>query len=178
MSDKIKASDLKKYLICDPDRGVLFWKHRPREMFTSECSFRSWNTKYAGREAFTSCDSDGYRQGKILGFSFRAHRVIWAMKNGEWPKVKIDHFNCIRIDNRIENLRLASDSENVWNRKVSKSSTSGIKGVYFDRRRMKWRARIKYNCVNKHLGDFSSIEEAAEAYARASVKYHGKFSRF
>lgn len=177
MSDKIKASDLKKYLICDPDRGVLFWKHRPREMFTSECSFRSWNTKYAGREAFTSCDSDGYRHGKILGFSFRAHRVIWAVKTGEWPKGEVDHINGDILDNRWENLRIATHSQNMKNRGAPSNNTSGYKGVSFHRKKGKWRAAIHSEGKKYHLGYFNSAELASQAYEEAAKIHHGNFAR-
>lgn len=51
----------------EPDTGKLFWLERPREFFKTEASCKSWNKRFAGKEALISYDRDGYRVGGIFG---------------------------------------------------------------------------------------------------------------
>jgi len=138
---------------------------------------RSWNTRYAGKEAIFGIGDSGYCRGKLLNFSFRAHRLAWAIYFGEWPTRFIDHINCDRSDNRISNLREASDVENARNSKRSKANSSGAKGVYWYKRDKKWAAQITVNNRRMSLGRHQTKEAAALAYAKASAKLHGTFGR-
>lgn len=61
-------------------------------------------------------DADGYLTVSVYGTQYRAHRVAWFLEYGEWPVLHIDHINRVRFDNRIQNLRLVTVSENVRNR--------------------------------------------------------------
>jgi len=108
---------------------------------------------------------------------FLAHRLAWFYTYGTWPPEQIDHINLIRSDNRLENLRLASQRENQQNKPRYKNNTSGVKGVSWHRKNRNWRARIKVGEKYLHIGSFASKEEAAAAYAAAAERYFGQFAR-
>lgn len=170
---------LRELLRYEPDTGRLFWKERPREMFKSEQSHAAWNTRYAGREAFTATGNHGYRTGSVNNKMYTAHRVIWAIVYGDWPENQIDHANAIRTDNRISNLRDATQQENNRNLRLTKANTSGFKGVSWHAGTGKWRSSIKTNNgEGVHLGLFATPESAHAAFCEAARKYHGEFARF
>ena len=128
---------LRKLLRYEPETGKLFWLIRTADLFND--GYRSaagtcanWNAKYAGKEALTSLNGNGYRQGFIFNKHFVAHRVAWALHYGVWPENEIDHINHDRADNRILNLRDVSRRENSINSKPSANNTSGFNGVHFD----------------------------------------------
>jgi hypothetical protein len=94
------------------------------------------------------------------------------------PKGKeVDHINGDSLDNRRKNLRICTHSENCQNRKKRLDNTSGFKGVYWSKRSNKWVANIQIKSKRIYLGGFISKIKAAEAYQKANIKYHGKFSR-
>ena len=113
----------------------------------------------------------GYVQIGIDRKVFYAHRLAWAIHHGAWPKEGIDHINHIRSDNRISNLRSASQKENSRNCKPSKNNTSGFTGVFWNKQCDKWAARIKVNGKLKHLGLYDRIEDAAIARKKADKIY-------
>jgi len=106
------------------------------------------------------------------GRDVKMHRVILGCKKGE----EVDHINHNGLDNRKSNLRKCSSSQNSCNRRMRKDNTSGIKGVYWYKLRAQWKAQIQVNGKNKHLGFFSSKEEAAQIYSEAAKKLHGEFA--
>lgn len=99
------------------------------------------------------------------------HRLIWLIHYGKLPFDQIDHINGNRTDNRIQNLREATNQENSFNKPTS--GTSGFKGVY--RQNNRWRAKIMLDGKSIHLGYFDSAEEAAEAYNKKAKEIHGEF---
>lgn len=159
---------LRQLLRYDPETGKLFWRWRDDVP-------KSWNTKWAGKEALTADDGEGYSAGKIFKHRFRAHRVIWAIVYGHWPEQSVDHINGLRSDNRIENLRKATLSENQWNKSASKRNTSGFKGVTWHSVTGKWQARVSKHGDTKYLGLFTNVDDAAAAYSAAASKMHGEF---
>ena len=123
---------LHKLLVCDAKAGKLFWRDRTPDMFACKKrlagdSCRAWNAAWAGKEALHTL-THRYKHGSIFGYKYTAHRVIWAMHYGEWPD-QVDHINHDKADNRIENLRTVTHSENARNRKLNKNNTSGHAGV-------------------------------------------------
>ncbi len=168
---------LRQLLRYEPDTGKLFWRDRPLCMFPDARAWRSWNTRYAGKEAFTASNLNGYRHGNIFGRLHRAHRVIWAMETGSWPKKMIDHIDGDRARNCFSNLREATASSNQHNKKTQANNTSGFKGASWDKRCKKWQATIKSRGKQKHLGHFDSPEAAHAAYCEAAQGLHGEFAR-
>ena len=90
----------------------------------------------------------------------------------------IDHINGNGLDERRENLRECSYSENVRNSKISKNNKSGFKGVNWSNVMKKWEAKIMVNRKKIHLGYYDTPEEAHESYCAAALKYHKEFANF
>jgi len=113
--------------------------------------------------------------------SVLAHRLAWLLHHGEWPEVLIDHQNHILDDNRIENIRLATELENTWNRLkprgyANKTCSSEFKGVSWNKRIHKWMAYIRINKRLVHLGYFACELEAAQAYTVATRTHFREFA--
>jgi len=114
----------------------------------------------------------------VDGCRVGAHRLAWFYVYGVWPPDQVDHINLVKDDNRLSNLRLATASGNAINRGRRRDNKSGIKGVSWSKEMRKWTACIRIpGGPWKHLGRFSSKEDAAKAYADAAFKYHGEFAR-
>jgi hypothetical protein len=120
----------------------------------------------------------GYRIISIAGVKYRAHRLAWFYMTGEWPKEDVDHRNTIPDDNRWENLREATDAQNLQNVGMPKHNTSGLKGATWHKEKHKWRATIQSNGKWRFLGYFSTKEEAHEAYCKAARDLNGEFANF
>lgn len=105
----------------------------------------------------------------------RMHRVILGVVNSN---IHVDHVNRDGLDNRRANLRRATRSQNLGNRRKNLNNTSGFKGVDFHRPRGTWRVRVQTNGKSRCIGYFHDIEVAAEAYRVAAKKHFGEFARF
>lgn len=167
-------ADFDALLKCDPVAGKLFWKSRPRSSFPSEASWRTWNTRYAGKEALASQSPTGYCTGTLFGKTQKAHRVVWLLHYGSWPESELDHINGVRSDNRIENLRAVSHAENQRNMRRPSTNTSGVVGVCWAKREGKWKAQIKRAGKNIDVGYFASFDDAVAArkFAEAKLGFH------
>lgn len=97
-------------------------------------------------------------------------RLAWYAMYRYWP-INVDHINGIRHDNRLENLREVTPSENQHNRRLSGANTSGISGVHYYAARKTWKAGITINSKFIHLGSFKTKEEAVKARKDAELKY-------
>lgn len=122
---------------------------------------------HLSKAGYINCYVHNYSQPIYL------HRLI----TNQSSEMVVDHINGDKTDNRKSNLRLCLHADNMRNMKKSSSNTSGYKGVYWDKRKSKWCARVMVNYKHKHLGYFSLIDEAARAYNAAAIKYHGEFTR-
>jgi hypothetical protein len=107
----------------------------------------------------------------------KAHRLVWLYVYGDWPPLGIDHINGNPSDNRICNLRLATDEQNGRNRGKNKNNITGFKGVSWHKQVGKFAAQIHHKRRKIHLGLFTTAEAAHAAYCEAAAKYHGEFSR-
>ena len=81
------------------------------------------------------------------------------------------------LDNRINNIRLATNNQNGKNLKIKSNNKSGYSGVFFDKDNNKWRANIKVNYKQIYLGRFNLIEDAILARKNAEIKYYGEWRR-
>lgn len=167
---------LKSILDYNSVTGVFTWRQRPIDHFNSNHGHAVWNSRYPGTIAGT-VTVFGYWQIRINGKSYRAHRLAWFYIHGEWPKDQIDHIDGNKLNNRIDNLRKANNSENNRNVGLKKSNKSGYKGVSWNNREEKWQVFIKLKGKNKNLGYFKDVIEAHKAYCKAAKFYFGEFSR-
>lgn len=103
------------------------------------------------------------------------HRLILGLVRGD--ESQSDHANRDTLDNRRLNLRLASKSENMINRKIPTHNTSGFKGVSFRKSRGTWVAIVTVGGKNKCVGSRKTPEEAYSLYCEAIVELYGEFWR-
>lgn len=123
-------------------------------------------------------DNRGYFRVQIDGISYLVHRIIYYMHHCHInDAMQIDHIDGNSKNNRIENLRLVTSAQNHQNRKISKKNTSGVKGVYWDKTRMKFRAQIMKNNKSTNLGLFTTLKAAEKAIIEAREKIHGEYAR-
>ena len=180
-STLIPVKLLREIIAYDPFSGLLTWKPRPRSMFHCEETSRNrvsnaWNKKYAGQTILSATD-DGRRIVHInIGGRQRtqAARVAWALHYGDWPVGCVDHIDGDCTNDRIDNLRAATTSENNRNQRISGRNTSGKVGVTFFKRTGKWRAWISVDGKVKSLGYFCRLEDAVAARIAAENE-HGFF---
>jgi hypothetical protein len=107
----------------------------------------------------------------------KLHQEIWKYCNGSIPDgMIIDHANHNGLDCRLENLRLATPSQNKWNTVLPKHNSSGYKGVSARSDCNSFECRIKVNGKLLYLGSFKTALEAALAYDLAALSYFGEFA--
>lgn len=145
----------------DPETGELHW------IVGGKGRIRS-------RPAGTARKQDGAIYIKINGRQYAAHRLAWLLHYGEWPSNHIDHKNLNAGDNRIENLREATNSQNGANKKAR--CKSGLKGAY-KAGRGGWYSSITVGGKLVYLGMFDTPEEAHTAYVSAAKREFGEFAR-
>lgn len=155
---------LHKILSYDPLTGIFKWKQANQSYLLV-------------LEKAGSVYANGYRYICIDGKDFRAGRLAWFYVYGEFPPDYVDHKNNDKDDNRIDNLRLASNSLNQANRGPPINNSSGTKGVRFEADRNRWRAQIMINMKSKNLGRYHTREEAMLAYATAAKAAWGEFAK-
>lgn len=112
-----------------------------------------------------------YWKIKIDGRKYLAHRLAWLVTHGHHPLNVIDHIDGNGRNNRLQNLRSVSVSENQKNLRKSSNNTSGVVGVVWCKARNKWQAQIKARGKNHNLGRFESKTEATIARKAAEAKY-------
>lgn len=158
--NELTQEKLKELLHYDENTGVFTWK----KISSTKSRIKIGNV--AG-----SLKIDGYITIQINRKVYPAHRLAWFYIHGVWPKNDIDHINHNRSDNRIENLRQATRSENLQNLiKANIRSKLGIIGVSFSDG--KYNAKIKLNGKVFWLGSFNTADEASLAYITAKKKLH------
>jgi hypothetical protein len=162
MKTDLTAERLRELLSYDPETGVFTWRVRIR------------GNVHPGM-ASASSRRRGYARVKVDGHAYAAHRLAWLYVYGEWPAGFIDHKNRDRADNRISNLRIATLSQNQHNRGASRLSSTGVKGVYLDRKRGGYQVSLAVNYKSVYIGRCKTIAEGAELYRAAVSKHHRDF---
>jgi len=161
---------LRQLIRFDEATGEYFWKERDASLFKNERRISCFRSRFVGKKLFTKPTRHGYGAAIVLGYSFLAHQIVWAFHHGEWPKM-IDHINGDRFDNRLENLRECTPSENQKNKAMLARNTSGRIGVTWNRQRRKWYSSIRVENKYIFLGSFHSLDDASDARARAEKLY-------
>lgn len=167
----------------EAETGFLFWKTRSVHHFngtplrSAEHTCANWNARYAGTRAFTHIGTHGYHVGNLNNRTELAHRIIMAMHRGAWDFEYVDHINGNQTDNRIVNLRVATNAENIANSRPRRGSSSKYLGVAKHTQNGNWMAGITKGGVTIYLGVFDDEQTAARAYDVAAREMHGQFAR-
>lgn len=173
--------ELRQLLRYEPETGKLFWRQRGLEWFAhgkqgAERHCKSWNRRFAGKEAFTATHNQGYKDGHVSSCHLLAHRVIWAIVTGEWPINDVDHKDNDKSNNRWSNLRPATNAQNMQNKRVRKDSGTGLKGVSRYGTGGKYQAQIRAGNEIHRLGVFADPIDAKAAYDKAAKELHGEYA--
>ena len=136
-----------------------------------------WHTKFNDRQYYASRDEFRISKGKII--KIRMHQIILQRMIGRLlkPHEYVDHINGDGLDNRRENLRLATKSQNAMNARKRSDNSSGYKGVTYHKQKNRWTAEIRVNKERIYLGCFTTPEDAYSAYCEAAKKHFGEFAR-
>ncbi len=159
----LTQSRLRALLHYDPDTGVWTWLARSAP----------GSHVRVGDTAGTV--HKGYLRIKIECELYMAHCLAWLYMTGKWPQSEVDHRDCVPENIRWSNLRLASPRQNMGNKRVR--SICGLKGVT-QLPSGNWRATIKSETGQVHLGTFGCPDEAHAAYRAAADKLYGEFARY
>lgn len=157
---KITQARLKEVLNYDPETGLFSWVERAR-----------------GRQFDKppGCYKFRYVHIRIDNVQYYAHMLAWLYVTGEYPEFELDHKDTNKKNNKFDNLRPATKSENGWNKNLMSNNTSGIKGVNWDKQLSKWKVGSQYKNKRYHLGYFDDIEEATEVYRKFCEEKHAEF---
>lgn len=153
---------LQTVLRYEPSSGLFFWVNPPKEHPRM-------------RDYVAGGITTGYVMIKIDGQKYKAHRLAWLYVHGEWPAGDLDHANGCPLDNRIENLRIATNPQNQANRfrDRGKELPKGVRRLPSGR----YQARISIDKRQHHLGSFDTEQQALEAYMEAARNHYGQFAR-
>ena len=157
----ITQEELKKLLHYNPDTGVFTW-------LKARTGVKKNNT--AG-SIMTNDDGKSYYRIMCKGVRYFSHRLAWFYIHLEWPKCEIDHINGNGCDNRLINLRSVTRLENRKNRRKPSNNSSGISGVYWNKREVSWKVQISVNRKKFCLGTFDNIFDAVCARKNAEIKH-------
>jgi len=152
---------IKEILHYSSDTGKITWLISPKH-----------TTIKVGDRAGCFNKTTGYRSIRVNGKLYQEHRLAWLLHYGYLPAKDIDHRNGIKTDNRIDNLREATDAENQQNRGKRKDNSSGYTGVSFHKPTGKWLSQIAKNGKKYNLGYYDTPELAHEAYLKAKAELH------
>lgn len=151
-------------------RSILDYNPVTGEFIHKKRGYAPWDAKWYGKIAGT-IDGQGRCQLWINKKSYRAHRIAWLIMTGSFPDKEIDHINCDQLDNRWNNLRIATRSQQNQNKRSTKIHS--LKGVRYHSQSKKWQARIK----DEHLGLFDCPAAASFAYQISSDIQYAEFAR-
>ena len=133
----------------------------------AELSKHKWHTQGRSTMYYASRQSRGTR-GVIY-----MHREIIMCPKG----LMVDHVNHNRLDNRRDNLRVCTASQNQANSRLHKTTKSGYKGVVWDKSRKKWMVHTKLNQKDVYIGRFFCVVKAAKAYDKIACELFGEFAK-
>jgi hypothetical protein len=173
------ARYLHECLYYDAASGLVSWKDRPERHFKTKAAFHGWNRRYAGTIAGWN-DGARYVGINLNKKGYLLHRIIWKMMTGKNPRYEIDHKDGNPLNNRWPNLREATATQNLFNKRVRFDSATGVKGV----RIASHQKTLRYTAYrsipgsrHKQIGTFDTLEEAKAAVEAVTRIQHGEFFR-
>lgn len=155
---------LRKILSYNPSTGIFIWRIK---------TFRS----KANVGDTAGCDNGiGYIKIGIRGIAYYAHRLAHLYMVGKFPKELIDHINQNGLDNRWCNLRQATKSQNMINKKKIRRNKSGYNGVTWHKKAKKYEAYVTHKRKKYYIGLFTDIKEAAQKRDDKAVELFGEYA--
>ena len=158
---EITQDYLKKHLSYDPATGLFTRLHvyqRP-DLIGTIAGFK-----------VTGSSGKSYIRFSFKNRLYFAHRMAFLYMTGELPTEDVDHINGNGTDNKWNNLRAVSRSENGQNQRLQSRNKSGVTGVSYCNSRKRWLAGVHFNGNGIHLGRFKTIEEAIKAREDANFR--------
>lgn len=159
---QLEVDLIKEYLAYNPDNGHFTWS-------------KSNNKKIKVGSRADINSNHGYKRIQVCGKRYLAHRLAFVFMLGRFPINLVDHINLETNDNRWVNLREANYLQNQFNRGIRRSNTSGKRNVWWSPQHKKWRTGIYINGKRKHIGCFTTVEEASNAYETLAKQVQGDF---
>lgn len=153
---------LHQLLKYDPETGNLIWQVTK-------------SAKAPAGSIAGSVNAKGHVNLQIDKKMYAAHQLVFMYHFGYIPD-EIDHIDKIKTNNRIENLRECTSSQNKGNIGLLRSNTTGYRGVSFNKQSGKYHAQIKIHGVQTYLGRADTAEQAALIYNQAAKEHFGEFA--
>lgn len=150
---------LREALAYNPDTGVFTWRVRP-------------NGRITVGDVAGNPRTDGYTQIRFQRQLYLTHQLAWAYVHGKFPEKGLDHIDRDKANNRINNLRPATQLENMQNKGMYCNNSSGYTGVNWNNRSKKWTANIRISGDLIHIGTYVRMEDAIEARRLAKAQHH------
>lgn len=161
--------------ICDP---VYLTQQALRKelQYNPETGKFLWLLHRKGRRGTVgTVNKHGYLVITMSGRRIMAHRLAWFYMTGVWPAEELDHIDRDTSNNKFNNLREASHSENSVNSKIREDNSSGHPGICWDRQKMKWKVQISSSGnkrIQKHFYDF---DQAVRFYKETAASLFKEF---
>ena len=158
---------MEELFILDKNTGKLFWKITPNH-----------HAELLGKEAGCINESKNkkYWVVQVNGRKIKRSKIVFYMTNGRWPKDCIDHINGNSLDDRPENLREATVTQNCWNHFKRKRKLDLPMGVRKNVHSGRYAARISYNKKQITIGTYDTPEEAYDAYVKRKMELYGEYA--
>ena len=156
-NSRLSAERLREVIHYEPTTGVFTWiKPTTRSVKVGDVA--------GSPDRYVGIVIDGRRH--------YGHRLAWLYVHGQLPLGPIDHVNGNGLDNRIENIRPCTDSENQQNRAANRTNKTGLIGISWHNRDSRWHAQIGMNGKTYSLGFFKGPIDAHNAYLEAKLQIH------
>ena len=173
MLTDLTAEHVRSLFTYDPEEGLLRWRFPAGQGGRIlEGSPAGWN------------HPEGYRIVRVNGRAYRVARIVWLYVSGEWPRHKIDHKDCNPSNDKWNNLREATDSEQKQNNRKRKDNKTGYKCVsyyndprYRDGRCYRWQVVVNGKRI-KSSKRYATAEECYAAYCELLPRFHGEFANY